>query len=173
MKSSSRALVALMVASLLAVAGVAGAGQAATRAAPVNSAPPTIGGTPAVGQTLTATEGTWSNTPTSFAYQWLRCNGGGSSCVSVANGTQTTYALVGADAGHTMRVRVTATNTDGSGSAQSAQTATVAAASSSAAPKNTAVPDHHRPAARRADPDQRQGQLERQPDRVRLPVATL
>jgi hypothetical protein len=93
-----------------------------------------------VGQALTASDGTWSNTPTSFAYQWLRCNSGGNSCGSVANGTLKTYTLVGADAGHTMRVRVTATNADGSNAAQSDQTATVAAATSSAAPKNTAPP---------------------------------
>src|SRR2546428_11541517 len=115
---------------------------AATVAAapPANTAPPSISGTPTVGQTLTASEGTWSNTPTSFAYQWLRCNAGGNNCADVANGTQKTYTLVGADAGHTMRVRVTATNADGSNAAQSAQTAAVAAATSRAAPKNTAPP---------------------------------
>jgi hypothetical protein len=107
---------------------------------PANTAPPSISGSPTVGQTLTASEGTWSNNPTSFAYQWLRCNGGGNSCANVANGTQKTYTLVGADAGRTMRVRVTATNADGSNSAQSAQTAAVAAATASAAPKNTAPP---------------------------------
>ena len=128
---------------LAAALGVAAAGVfAATAAAapPANTAPPSISGTPTVGQTLTASDGTWSNTPTSFAYQWLRCNGGGNNCVNVANGTQKTYTLVGADAGRTMRVRVTATNADGSNSAQSAQTAAVAAATPSAAPKNTAPP---------------------------------
>ncbi len=113
---------------------------AAVAAPPANTALPTISGTPTVGQTLTATDGTWSNTPTSFAYQWLRCNGGGNSCASVANGTQKTYTLVGADAGSTMRIRVTATNADGSNAVQSAQTAQVAAATSTAAPKNTAPP---------------------------------
>src|SRR5438034_7123285 len=128
---------------LAAALGVAAAGVfAATAAAapPANTAPPSISGTPTVGQTLTASDGTWSNTPTSFAYQWLRCNGGGNNCVNVANGTQKTSTLVGADAGHTMRVRVTATNAVGSSSAQSAQTAAVAAATSTAAPKNTAPP---------------------------------
>ena len=126
---------------LAAALGVAAAGVfAATAAAapPANTAPPSISGTPTVGQTLTASDGTWSNTPTSFAYQWLRCNGGGNNCVNVANGTQKTYTLVGA--GQTMRVRVTATNADGSNSAQSAQTAAVAAATPRAAPKNTAPP---------------------------------
>ena len=115
-------------------------GQAATAVAPVNTVPPAISGTPTVGQTLTASNGTWLNSPTSYAYQWLRCNGGGNSCVNVANGTQQTYTLVGADAGHTMRVRVTATNADGSASAQSAQTSAIAAATSTAAPKNTSPP---------------------------------
>jgi hypothetical protein len=128
------------VAAVLVGLVFAVAGQAASAAAPVNTVPPAISGTPTVGQTLTASNGTWLNSPTSYAYQWLRCNGGGNSCVNVANGTQQTYTLVGADAGHTMRVRVTATNADGSASAQSAQTAAVVAATSSAAPKNTSVP---------------------------------
>ena len=128
------AAAAIVVVAALVLVGVASA------AAPVNTAPPTISGTTTVGQTLTASNGTWSNSPTGFAYQWLRCNGGGNNCAAVANGTQQTYTLVGADAGHTLRVRVTATNADGSASAQSAQTAVVAPLSSSAAPKNTAPP---------------------------------
>ena len=48
---------------------------------------------------------------------------------------------MGADAGRTIRVQVTATNAEGSASARSAQTAAVAArAGSSAAPKNTSLP---------------------------------
>ncbi len=128
------AVLVLLITAALATAGVASA------APPANTAPPTITGTTTVGQTLTAENGTWSNSPTSFAYQWLRCNGGGNACVNVANGTQKTYTLVGADAGRTMRVRVTATNADGSASAQSAQTAAIAAAPSAAGPKNTALP---------------------------------
>ena len=91
-------LAVLIVASLLAVAAAVGDAQAATQVAPVNTAPPTITGTTTVGQTLTAANGTWSNSPTTYAYQWLRCNGGGNSCINVANGTQKTYTLVGADA---------------------------------------------------------------------------
>jgi hypothetical protein len=125
-----------VLAALIAVGGA----QAMRNAAPVNTVPPAISGTPTVGQTLTASDGTWSNTPTSFAYQWLRCNGGGNNCATVANGTQRTYTLVGADAANTIRVRVTATNADGSNSVQSAQTAVVAPATSSAAPKNTTPP---------------------------------
>jgi hypothetical protein len=140
LRRATKGAAALIIISLTALAAVVGIGRAATQAAPVNTAPPTITGTPTVGQTLTAGNGTWSNSPTSFDYQWLRCNGSGASCVSVPNGTQKTYTLVGADAGHTIRVRVTATNADGSASAESAQTDVVAPASSSAAPKNTDRP---------------------------------
>jgi hypothetical protein len=129
-------LTLVLGAGLLTVIGA----QAMATAPPANTALPTITGTTTVGQTLTAREGTWTNSPTSFAYQWLRCNGGGNNCVKVANGTQKTYTLVGADAGRTMRVEVTATNADGSATARSAQTAAVAPATSAGAPKNTAAP---------------------------------
>ena len=131
---------ALLVGLVAAVAVTVGVAQAAIAAAPVNTAPPTISGTAQVGQTLTANNGTWTGNPTSFAYQWLRCNAGGQSCVNVANGTQRTYTLVGADATRTMRVRVTATNADGSTAAQSEPTAPVTPATSTAGPRNTSPP---------------------------------
>ena len=130
----------ITLALIAMVAGLFGTAVAAISAAPGNTTPPTITGTPQVGQTLTAGNGTWTNNPTSFAYQWLRCNAGGNSCASVANGTQKTYTLVGADAGRTIRVRVTATNADGSSSAQSDQTAVVTPATSTAGPKNNEQP---------------------------------
>lgn len=134
-----RSLLLLLIALVAAVA--TGAAQARTAAAPVNTAPPTISGTTQVGQTLTANNGTWTNNPTTFAYQWLRCNGGGNACAPVANGTQKTYTLVGADAGQTIRVRVTATNADGAATAESNQTVQITpAGSTDAGPKNTAPP---------------------------------
>jgi hypothetical protein len=129
-------LAGLAAAVLSAVA--AGSAVAALRAAPVNSSPPTIAGTAKVGQTLTAGNGSWSNTPSSFQYQWLRCDSGGGSCIPVANGTLKTYTLVGADAGHTIRVRVTAVNADGSSAARSAATMLVPA--TAAAPRNSSPP---------------------------------
>ena len=128
----------LLIASVV-IAGAGALVSSALGAAPSNTAPPTIGGTPTVGETLTASDGIWSNSPTSFAYQWLRCNGGGNSCVSVANGTQKTYTLVGADGGHTIRVRVTATNADGR-ARRSRRDRPRGAAATAAAPKNTARP---------------------------------
>jgi hypothetical protein len=117
-----------------------GTAVAAPSAAPSTTAPPTITGTPTVGQTLTAQNGTWTNSPTSYTYQWMRCNGGGNKCANIANATQKTYTLVAADAGQTLKVQVTATNASGSASATSAPTAAVATGTSSAAPKNTSPP---------------------------------
>lgn len=130
-------LAGAIVTAMLVVASLAGAVHAATAAAPTNTAPPTISGTPKVGQTVTSSTATWSNSPTDYAYQWLRCSTSGAACVSAPNGTQKSYTLVGADAGHQVRVRVTASNADGSAAAQSDPTATVVAA---AVPRNTDRP---------------------------------
>lgn len=139
MKSRHVRLVLPAVVALLVVL-TTGTSFAATAAAPSNTTAPTITGTPAVGQTLTAQDGTWTNSPTSYSYQWMRCNGGGKKCASISGATQKTYTLVSADAGATIKVQVTATNASGSSSATSAPTASVATGSSSAAPKNTTPP---------------------------------
>ncbi len=107
----------LASAALVALVAIAGT-NAATRAAPVNVDPPTITGTPRVGQVLTAHDGTWDNDPTEFSYRWLRCNGVGGSCVLLSANGQT-FRLHDLDVGHTLRVRVTATNADGSARARS------------------------------------------------------
>jgi hypothetical protein len=93
--------------------------------APTNSALPSISGTPKEGQTLTISTGTWSGSPTSFAYQWQDCNTSGGSCVNVTGATGLTYNLGAGDVGHTIRAIVTAANAGGSTSASSAATATV------------------------------------------------
>jgi hypothetical protein len=98
-------------------------------AAPVNSGLPVVSGTAQQGQVLSASTGTWTNNPSGFAYQWLRCAG---SCSAIAGATAQTYTVVGADVGGTLEVTVTASNSGGSGSATSAPTATVQAASSTA-----------------------------------------
>lgn len=104
--------------------------------APQNTALPTITGTTKVGSTLTAADGTWSGTPApTFTRQWERCDSAGASCSDIAGATSTTYGLVQADHGSTIRVRVTATNTAGTASAESAQTAAI-----QYAPINTAAP---------------------------------
>ena len=82
-----------------------------------------------VGQSLTLTTGSWSNTPTSYTRQWTRCDTGGASCGDIGGATAATYLLVAADQGSTIRVRVTASNAAGQGTpATSTQTAVVVAA---------------------------------------------
>jgi hypothetical protein len=96
---------------------------------PTNTSPPAISGTAQQGQTLTASNGSWSgSTPMSFAYQWRRCDSAGAGCTSIAGATAQSYPLVSADVGATIRVVVAATNSAGSSSASSAQTAAVQAA---------------------------------------------
>ena len=92
---------------------------------PANQSPPTISGTAQVGQTLSASTGTWSGSPTSFAYQWRRCDSGGTGCADLPGAGASTYVPVGGDVGSTLRVRVTATNDAGSSSAESAPSAVV------------------------------------------------
>ena len=67
-----------------------------------------------VGTTLNGNKGDWNGTePIKYEYQWLRCNVDGLNCVKIANATGTTYTVVQADGGHTIRLDVTASNADG------------------------------------------------------------
>jgi hypothetical protein len=91
----------------------------------VNSSPPTISGTPQEGQTLVASAGAWSGQPSSFAYQWLRCDANGGSCASISGATGQSYTLSSADLGRTVRVRVTARNSAGARSSTSVPSAVV------------------------------------------------
>ena len=95
--------------------------------APANSAAPPVSGTPQVGQTLTAGEGSWANAPTSFAYQWLRCDTTGDNCGAIGGATAKTYVLTSADRASSLRVRITAHNAKGDGMATSGATATLTA----------------------------------------------
>jgi hypothetical protein len=100
--------------------------EATVNIAPVNTAPPSIVGSPNVGQTLTVTPGTWTGTPPpTFAYQWQRCDAAGANCADIGGATGTTYVVQAADAGATLRVRESATNAAGTASATSATTGVV------------------------------------------------
>jgi hypothetical protein len=132
-----RRMARLLIPSALVSLVLAAAIMASPQVAPVNVEPPTITGTPRVGEALTAQNGTWTGNPTDFRYRWLRCNANGNSCVLLAADGRT-YRVAQADVGSTMRVRVTAVNADGATNARSEQTAVV---ESNAAPlNNTARP---------------------------------
>ena len=108
--------------------------------APTNTTAPHVSGTAQQGSTLNTTTGSWSNSPTSYAYAWRECDTSGSGCVPISGATSSSYTLAAGDVGHTIRAVVTATNTAGGSSATSSQTAVVAAAPIVTAPANTALP---------------------------------
>ena len=104
---------------------------------PLATAGPTISGSPVVGQTLTTSDASWTDSPTSYAYQWEDCNSSGGSCASIAGATSSNYTLQANDVGSTIRVVVTGTNAGGSTPATSAATSAVTAPQ---APSNTGLP---------------------------------
>lgn len=96
---------------------------------PTSATLPSISGTPTVGQTLSASSGTWSgSTPMSYSYGWVRCASSGGSCSPISGAASATYTQTSADAGSTIRVTVSATNAAGSATATSAATALVSQA---------------------------------------------
>lgn len=107
-------------------------GGGSTPTAPVNTSLPTVTGTPAVGQTLTCTNGSWSGSPTSYSYGWNR-NGN-----SIAGQTTNTYTVQSGDAGQNISCFVRATNAAGTSDFATSANVTIAAGPS--APANTAPP---------------------------------
>ena len=83
------------------------------QAPPSNTAPPTISGITTQGQVLTESHGSWTNSPTSFTYQWQDCDGSGNSCTNIAGATGQAYTLAASDVGHRIVVVETATNSTG------------------------------------------------------------
>jgi Phosphoesterase family len=107
--------------------------------APVNVSPPTISGIAQQGQTMAASQGGWTGSPTGFSYEWLRCDSAGAHCVAISLATTSRYSLAAADIGGTLRVAVVASNAVGPSSpATSAQTEVVTAAVQP--PTNTSPP---------------------------------
>ena len=99
----------------------------AAGAAPQNSVPPTVSGTPTEGQTLVGADGTWAGAATiAFTYAWSRCDATGAACAPIAGATAKTYILAAADIDKSLRLAVTAKNTLGSQTQTSAPTAEVA-----------------------------------------------
>jgi hypothetical protein len=92
---------------LLAVPVLAMGDETAKEPKPVNTAAPTLTGTPKLGQTLACSTGTWSNNPTSYTYVWLRDG------APIAGQTGSTYVVQSADQGHSISCQVTAGNSGG------------------------------------------------------------
>ncbi|KWV43853.1 hypothetical protein AS026_19475 [Rhizobium altiplani] len=80
--------------------------------APVNMVAPAITGTAQMGETLTGSNGTWSNSPTGFTYVWTRDG------IAIDGATSNTLALTAIDVGSLIGFKVTATNLGGSTTAE-------------------------------------------------------
>jgi len=104
---------------------------------PTNSTVPVLTGVPRTGDTLSATTGSWTGSPTSYSYQWQRSLTSGGSFVDIAAATSSTYVVSEFDVGYYIKVSVTATNGIGASSATSSLE-TVAVID--IVPTNTAIP---------------------------------
>jgi hypothetical protein len=118
--------------------------------APANTSAPQItvtpAGTPEQGDTLSVSNGTWSNAAT-FTYAWEECDGSGNNCSPIPGATSSSYTLSAADIGDTITCVVTATGPGGSTPANSNKTATVVAAPTPAASQPTTTSLLSSPAA--------------------------
>lgn len=101
--------ISLATAGLLLCTGSA----AALPPGPVTA--PTIAGTPQVGNSLTYTQGSWSNGPSTITDVWMECPSSGAPCSQIQNtmANQPSYTLVNRDVGSTIEIEETASNNDG------------------------------------------------------------
>jgi hypothetical protein len=74
---------------------------------PVNTEAPKLTGTPAVGQTLSCSQGGWANNPTGYTYAWLRNDS------AIAGQAGSTYVVQSADRGTSISCLLTASNSGG------------------------------------------------------------
>lgn len=95
---------------------------------PTSTVIPAISGTTTYLQNLSASTGTWGNSPTSYTYQWSRASTSGGSYTNISGATTSTYTLDSADVGQFLKVTVTATNSSGSTTAISSASTQIAKA---------------------------------------------
>ena len=93
---------------------LSGGGSAPPSPTPVNTVAPAVTGNLTVGSTLTSTTGTWTNSPSSYTYQWYY-----SSNTPISGATSSTYVTQTGDVGNSIYCRVTATYAGGSTAANS------------------------------------------------------
>jgi hypothetical protein len=105
---------------------------AASVAVPVNTTLPLITGPAKQGYTVSTSDGIWTNSPDTFAYQWKR-NGS-----NISAATASTYVLVSADIGASITVAITATNA--SGASSPAVSLSIGPVTAAVAPTNDTAP---------------------------------
>jgi hypothetical protein len=108
---------------------------------PASSVAPVITGTARTGETLNASQGTWTSAPTAtttYTYQWKRASTSGGTFEDISSAVNSAYVLTDSDIGKHFKVSVTATNGVGpSTPALSAETSVVVDLADSVVPTVT------------------------------------
>lgn len=89
---------------------------------PVSTGAPAISGLPRVGRALSVGTGSWSNTPTSYTYQWKKADPLTGAVTAIPGATGASYTPVEADKYFALSCDVTALNSAGSATATSPAT---------------------------------------------------
>jgi hypothetical protein len=89
---------------------------------PVNTVAPALSATPQAGVAVSVSTGTWTNSPSGYAYQW-KLNGS-----NIAGATTSSYTPIGGDVGGSLKCTVTASNGAGAGTGVDSDTQVVLAA---------------------------------------------
>jgi len=84
---------------------------------PANSTVPLVAGTNRAGISLTSTNGSWTNSPTSYSYQWMSSATSGGTYANISGATASSYELAASDVGRYIRLSVVANNGSGGGAA--------------------------------------------------------
>jgi len=90
----------------------------------IKTAPGLSTGTPVEGAPVSTGDGSWSNAPLSYSYQWEDCSEYGY-CTPILGASNQSYLPVPSDRGSGLRVTVTASNASGSSTASSSVTSAV------------------------------------------------
>lgn len=106
----------------------------APTAAPTNVSPPAITGTLRSGQTVASSFGTWTQSPSAYAWEWSADGD------VIAGETARTLRLTDAMIGKDITVEVTATNSFGSASATSAAVGPILVRAETSPPSTTIAP---------------------------------
>ena len=126
---TSGPLCAAAFVAMVVVMTLATAASASHLVRPTVTALPTVAGTAADGQRLSANPGKWTSTdaPT-FAFRWYRCDATGDHCAAIPGATSSTYTVVTKDVGGTIGLRVTASSVGGAAAAYAGLVGPIASA---------------------------------------------
>jgi hypothetical protein len=84
---------------------------------PTNSSSPSVSGIARTGETLSASTGSWTGSPSAFSYQWMKASTVNGTYSNISSATTSQYGLTDNDIGSFIKVSVIGTNAVGTSSA--------------------------------------------------------